>query len=181
MVNQLRSETTGSFANAVDIRLGATRPIYRVASWVPAGVALQALSSSDARRWPKKVGATASIPASYRMLCIGPAEWLAIGCESGPRVSDLAPLAVVKLTEGFACIELFGEAVGDLLTSVCALDVHLAGFAVDTCARTRLAGIAVVLDRHSSEEFACYAPRSYLNYLLAALRESARSLINVRF
>lgn len=175
MASPLQSGAAAPLANAIDIRVGPQRPIYRVASWTLAGPELQALTSHSARRWPEKVGTTTSLSASCRLLCIGPAEWLAIGCE--PPLADPLSLAVMELTEGFARIDLLGKGDEELLMSVCGLDVSLAAFAPDTCARTRLAGIPAILDRHSAEEFVCYVPRSFFSYLSAALFDAA----NMRF
>lgn len=96
--------------------------------------------------------------ASFRVLRVGPAEWLAIGCESPLRVSDTAPFTIVDLTDAFVQVEIVGEAVEELLMGLCGLDVHRAAFAPGTCARTQFASVAVVLDRHGAEEFACYVP-----------------------
>lgn len=177
MLSQAESAGAGSHANAIDIRVGAEPPIYRVVSWAPTSIALEALAIHGRRGWPEKVGATVSISTVCRVLCIGPSEWLAIGGESGPPIPE--PFAVVELFDAFANIELLGTAVEELLTSLCGLDVCPSAFPPDTCARTRLAGVAVVLDRCGAEEFACYVSRSYLNYLLAALHECARGVMHV--
>jgi heterotetrameric sarcosine oxidase gamma subunit len=175
MASPPRSEIAVSQPAAVQIRLRTRCPIHRLVSYNSASALVCEPGSSCTRRLPTKVGAAAWMSASYRVLCIGPAEWLAIGCEPESKEPELAPLMSVDLSEAFVPIELLGERVEEVLSGVCGLDVHLMSFASDTCARTRLAGVAVVLDRLSPKKFECYVPRSYLSYMLAVFGESARA------
>ena len=125
-----------------------------------------------------KVGLTALGP--FRVLCTGPAEWLAIGSDSEPLEKLLplleiapAPLVCINLTDGLAHVQLSGAAIVDSVSSLCALDLNPVAFPPDTCARARFAGLPVIIDRRTPDAFDCYVVSSYLSYLLACLQDTA--------
>lgn len=157
----------------IRIHLGAERPIYRVNSWATARETREAVVSGTSGRWPDKVGHVSRAPANGVILCVGPAEWLAIGCDDEAAFARVPPLSVSDVSESTATIDLRGGDGVDLLMSVCGLDLDEAEFVAGSCARTRLAGITVVLYRQSPDRFECFLPRSYASYLLAVLRESS--------
>jgi sarcosine oxidase subunit gamma len=131
---------------------------------------------ADAHALPRTPGAVAISPARARALCIGPAEWFLVNCDPHALALPGEQCAIVEQTGAFACIQIVGPAVEDLLARVCALDMREESFRVGTCGRTRLAGIAAILDRRAPHELDSYVPRSYVSYLLAALNEAARSM-----
>jgi heterotetrameric sarcosine oxidase gamma subunit len=62
-------------------------------------------------------------------------------------------------------------AVCEVLARSCGVDFER--FAVDTCRRTRLANIAVVIDRRAAERCDLYLARSYSPYLRDYLEDAA--------
>lgn len=156
---------------AIVIRPAVRRSLYRVTSHL--STVPMRLRSSTGAAWPCKVGASIPASADCRILVIGPTEALAICSE------PLLPLradnlhVTVDMTDGFAPIEIVGREVTDLLASVCSLDFDASVFRPDSCARTHLAGVAVILDRLSADHFTCYVARSYSSYVMACLAKAA--------
>lgn len=158
----------------------AIRPAARtvlhhvVALQLPDSCSGASIGEQQSHAWPLQVGSTLSISQSRRILCVGPAEWVAVGF-ADLSVDAIAMIAV-EVTQGFAQLHLSGERVEALLCGVCGLDVCVQAFAPGTCARTSLAGIRTLIERRGSLAFDCYIPRSYLSYVLAALRECERAI-----
>jgi heterotetrameric sarcosine oxidase gamma subunit len=173
MRNPLIVERAEAPRDAVDIQVNEGEVIHRVTAWESSIADLPAVPMNFAQSWPRNVGAVAAVSPSCRILCIGPRDWLVVGGEWDAAIGKTAPVAVVELGEGLTRVDLRGTAVEEFLSSVCGVDFHTSVFAPESCVRTRVAGIAAILDRRGPDKFACYVARSYLGYLLAALRESA--------
>lgn len=145
-------------STSLRIEVGCRRPLLSVRSWNPTDV-----------RLPTTVGTVIAGPP--RVLCIGPSYWLVIG---GSMVAE--SLSCVDLSDGLAAVEISGSICSDLFSGVCALDFHPLVFRVNTCCRTRFAGLPVIIDRRSEGEFDCYVSSSYLAYLFAVLRDGTAKL-----
>jgi heterotetrameric sarcosine oxidase gamma subunit len=106
-----------------------------------------------------------------RALSISPCEWLLIDMRA-PGTLPPAWGVLVDCTAGYARFALRGAAVRDVFARGCGLDFD--SFAANTCARTRLANLAVVLDCRTAEgRFDLYFPRSYASYLRGYLEDAA--------
>jgi heterotetrameric sarcosine oxidase gamma subunit len=165
-------------ADPVEVALGAPRAISRVVSWVRTNEELDVADQEPWRKWPRRVGETSRC-GRHRVLCMGPREWLIVCAEPAQPLMQSASSAVIDLADGLECVELRGHAVEELLASVCSLNLHVHGFPVDSCARTRVAGIGAILDRVGKQRFDCYVSRSYLTHLQGALKEAASGLRHI--
>lgn len=156
------------------------RAILRVQSWAPADSPAQLPGLLGARA--RSVHGDALDLGEARALCVGPADWLLVSATlsaaSLRRQAGIeAPgneFSVVDLTHGLAVIEAGGDAVRDVLSKGCALDLHADRFRAGQSYRTRFAKIAAVLDRPDERpRFELYVARSYQSYLQAWLRDAA--------
>jgi heterotetrameric sarcosine oxidase gamma subunit len=160
----------------LDVHMAMSRAAHRIVALGSGTEIPPLLADEQSLELPRRVGAVvAARPAGY-VLCLGPAEWLAVGCGHVLRSTPADALAVVEVSDGMCEIELQGRAVDELLMSACGLDLSVSSFATSSCARTRFAGVAVVLVRHSVDGFSCHVARSHLSYVLAVLRERAQGL-----
>jgi len=121
-----------------------------------------------AQGWPRAVGASTAPAARCSVFCLGPAEWWIVG--NLPPVPEIESLVLVEITGAVAVARLRGPGAEDVLSCYCGLNLSRSVFPVASCARTRLGAIAVTIHRLSEVEFDCYAARSHMGYLLAALR-----------
>jgi heterotetrameric sarcosine oxidase gamma subunit len=160
----------------LDVHMAMSRGAQRIVALGAAADIPPLLANEQSLDLPRRVGAVIAVRPSGYVLCLGPAEWLAVGCGHVSHSATAGGLVVVEVSDGVCEIELRGRAVEELLMSACGLDLCVSSFAASSCARTRFAGVAVVLVRHSVDGFSCYVARSHLNYVLAVLRERTQGL-----
>src|SRR5438552_6596109 len=103
--------------------------------------------------WPKETGAVAS--GRVDITCVGPTDWLVVTTDldvsSWLHHIDAAfqgtEFRATNVSQAFACIELDGSEVGDILAKGCALDIHPSRLPPGRSARTRFAGMPMLLRR----------------------------------
>lgn len=130
--------------------------------------------------WPKATGAVAT--GGYAdILCTGPTDWLIISTDP-----DIEPL-LERLREAFECsayratnmssalrrTQIEGTHARALLSKGCGLDVHPRTFPPGRCARTRLAGMPVIVRSTGESTFQCIVAASYGDYLDSWLADAA--------
>lgn len=160
------------------------RAILRVQSWAPVDAPVQLPGLLGARG--RSVHSDAIDLGEARALCVGPADWLLVSAtlsaESLRRQVGFEAsgneFSVVDLTHGLAVIEARGDAIRDVLSKGCALDLHPDRFRAGQSHRTRFAKIAAVLDfpldcPGERPSFELYIASSYQSYLHAWLRDAA--------
>jgi sarcosine oxidase, subunit gamma len=153
--------------------------IIRVQSWDVAASAPSAINQLVDATWPRDVGTVAS--GLVDVLCVSPTEWLIVGADPNSGllheklVSALleAPLRAIDISQGFACLGFEGPDAREFLLKGCSLDLHPDRFPATRCARTRFAGVPVVLRCRSDAEFEAIVPASYTNYLLAWIADAS--------
>lgn len=152
--------------------------IVRVQTWDPSAKAPSKVEQALGVAWPQKTGAVASGRAD--IVCLGPTDWLVIA-------TDSAAALLHRLDEGFAAsvfratnvsdalsrVEIRGPAARTLLAKGCSLDLHPARFAPGHSARTRFAGMPVIVRCFSELAFECIVTRSYADYLLCWLTDAS--------
>ncbi len=157
------------------------RCVLRLKSWFPVASGHLQPVTLCGRELSRQPGAIQVVP-DIQVLCLGPGEWLAVSTtEAGPRVrarmsSELAAggLGMVDLTEGLGPLEVSGARAAELLSKGCGLDFDPDVFRPETCARTRLAQVPVVVVRgDGTTRFELYVSRSYLSYLTAWVEDAA--------
>jgi heterotetrameric sarcosine oxidase gamma subunit len=109
-----------------------------------------------------------------RILCTAPGEWLAVVPEANAArlQGELAPqlaresLALLDMSAALVTLKVTGSNLLRVFSQSCGLDFEPRRFPADTCARTRFARIAVLIDcRSAGQEYDLYVSRSYSAYL----------------
>ena len=116
-----------------------------------------------------------------RSLWFGPDRWLLVSdTRSATEIIDLCNQALgdvlhnaVDYSSGLAVSRLSGPGASRLLATGAGIDLRPHRFPVGSCARTRLAQVAVVIVAEAEEIYDVYVDRSYEVYLADWLAESA--------
>ena len=157
------------------------RALLRVQTWQinapPPAEAEQLLGS----KWQSAVGTVVALgDADTQLLCMGPTDWLLLAPAHGidrrlPALTAALAASLYRVTNVSSALTrlgLTGPHARTVLSKVCALDMHAVAFPAGRCARTRLAGIPVVLHCQDSDAFEAIVAASYRDYLLAWLRDA---------
>jgi sarcosine oxidase, subunit gamma len=153
--------------------------IIRVQTWDTAASVPPAVEQVLGVGWPVSVGTVAR--GLGNIICVGPTDWLVIGSDpdatSWLERLDAAfagsSFRATNVSQALARIELNGPEVRDLLSKGCALDLHSSQFRPDHSARTRLAGMPVIVHCIAADRFECIVTLSYAGYLLAWLADAS--------
>jgi len=156
--------------------------ILRVQSWDLKAVLPPGIEPLLGVTWPRVTGVVETGRAD--VLCVGPTDWLTI--TSGTMDSQLllnvdgalqgSTFRATDVSCALARIEIQGPHSRRLLSKACALDVHSSKFPPGRVARTRFAGVPVVVRCKHDTEFECIVARSHHDYLLAWLHDAAAEL-----
>ncbi len=153
--------------------------ILRVQSWNALEQVPLQLEQTLGVRWPSTTGSVARGHAE--IVCVGPADCLVIASHPDPRAL-LQPLAAAfqgsafRLTNvscALARIRIEGSSVRDLLSKACALDFDPQAFPLDRSARSRFAGMPVVVRCVKPNCFECIVSLSYADHLNSWLADAA--------
>src|ERR1700722_12864793 len=132
---------------------------------------------------PQKSGAVARGRAD--IVCLGPTDWLVIAADPEP-IGLLQRLDVAfeasafrgtDVSHALTRIEIDGPDARALLAKGCSLDLHPARFTPGRCARTRFAGMPVIVRCTGISTFECIVTRSYADYLLCWLSDAAMEFL----
>lgn len=85
--------------------------------------------------------------------------------------------AVTDISDSLATIAIEGTLAVAVLARGCGIDLASEAFGNFACARTRLAGLAVVLRRVTSEKYECSVDRSAAQWLYEWLEDVAGGLV----
>jgi heterotetrameric sarcosine oxidase gamma subunit len=155
--------------------------IARVQTWgvdAPVPPAVEQLLGFS---WPRETGAVAGGPGLATVIVVGPSEWLVCYAER-PRPALAAELnaafmetsyRATDVSQALVRVQIGGAAAYRLLGKGCSLDLDTTLFAVGRSARTRLAGIPVVISRTGDFSFDCLLTRSHGEYFGAWLEDAA--------
>lgn len=128
----------------------------------------------------KRLGALE--PRQWQILPLGPGDWLIISdsltaSSLRDRVADAAggaTFVIVDMTDAFKVLEVRGAVARDVLAKGCGLDFHPSVFAPGRSARTRFAGMPVLIAcLGEPDSFELRVPRSYEWYLHEWLTDAA--------
>jgi sarcosine oxidase subunit gamma len=153
--------------------------IIRVQSWDSAVSAPPAAEQVVGVDWPKSAGAVAY--GRGDIICVGLTDWLVIAPDLDAAswlqrldaAFDGGPFRATNVSQAFARLEIDGPEVRDLLAKGCSLDLHPSQFAPGRSARTRFAGMPVIVHCTAATLFECIVTLSYSDYLLAWLDDAA--------
>jgi sarcosine oxidase subunit gamma len=116
-----------------------------------------------------------------RSLWLGPDRWLLVSDTITPErmlemcARELAGIVhnAVDYSAALAVFRLTGPAARELLATGTGTDLRPIKFPVNSCCRTRLAQVAVVIVADAPQVFDIYIDRSYQAYLAKWIRESS--------
>lgn len=151
-----------------------TCTIVRVQSWEV---------SKSAPSQVEQVVGVACARESVEIVCVGPADWLVIAREAArlPLLESLgeafrdSTFRATDVSAALVRIRIEGEGTLQVIAKACSLDLDPQAFAVGASARTRFAGLAVVLRRLGPSVFECMVSLSLRDYLMAWLDDAAES------
>jgi sarcosine oxidase subunit gamma len=156
---------------AVEVSILAPRTVLLLKSYLPEVVRGKAAVRVAGEELPVQVGTIRLGPP--RILCLGPAEWWAVGQDSGSwslegvRADGQAQgLTLCEMTPGLSPFQVLGAGARALLAKGCGLDLPSGVFGLRSCARTRFAQVSAVIDYvQSPDRFELYVGRSYADYI----------------
>jgi sarcosine oxidase subunit gamma len=154
--------------------------IIRVQAWdceLPAPSVVEQLLDIA---WPTATGAV--VNGGYAdILCTGPADWLMVSTDP-----DIEPLLerlqkafehsayrATNMSSALRRTQIEGTHARALLSKGCGLDIHPQTFPPGRCARTRFAGIPVIVRCTEESAFQCIVAASYVEYLDSWLADAA--------
>ena len=152
--------------------------IIRIQSWDSAAIAPSAVEDNLAVAWPKKTGAVAS--GRVDIICVGPMDWLVLAADPD-AISRLhqfdtlfqgSTFRATNVSQALIRIQIGGTEVRDLLAKGCSIDLDPPLFPPGRSARTRFAGMPVIVRcvRHST--FELIVTLSYADYFLSWLDDA---------
>jgi sarcosine oxidase subunit gamma len=153
--------------------------IIRVQTWDCGGAEPAKVERVVGISWPQETGAVAN--GRGNILCTGPSDWLFISGD--PDAAALlqqleeafegSSFRATNVSSALARIELESPEVRALLAKACSLDLHPSRFPPGRCARTRFAGIPVIIHCTRTSTFECIVVISYAEYLNSLLADAA--------
>jgi sarcosine oxidase subunit gamma len=152
--------------------------IIRVQSWNSEALVPPAITEVLGVAWPQKTGTVASGRAY--VLCLGPTDWLVLAVDPDAilwvhRLSAAfqdSTFRVINVSDALVRIQLEGPEVRDLLAKGCSLDLHPPLFPPGRAARTRFAGMPVIVRCTDACSFELLVTQSYADFLLSWLADA---------
>src|ERR1700728_1463729 len=159
-------------------RLLAPCSIIRIQTWDSKAIVSSTVEEVVGVTWPHNTGAVATGRA--KVICVGPTDWLVIVADLNAiewlqqlkAAFEDSPFRATDVSQALARIEIEGPEVRDLLAKGCGLDLHPSRFAPGRSARTRLAGMPVVICCRGGSKFECIVTLSYAEFLLSWLADA---------
>jgi sarcosine oxidase subunit gamma len=153
--------------------------IIRVQTWDGGASAPPRVEQVMGIPWPQEAGAVANGRAD--ILCTGPSDWWVLS--SDPDAATLlkqfegafegSAFRATDLSQGMAHFEIDDPEARVLLAKGCALDLDPTRFSPGRCARTRFAGVPVILRCTQPATFELILASSYRDYLILWLMDAA--------
>ena len=152
--------------------------ILRVQTWDSKAMAPTVIEDLLERSRPRTTGAVES--GCAEMICVGPADWLVIAAEADATkwldrfasAFDGRAFRASDVSDALARFEITGSDVRDLLAKGCSLDLHSPLFPAGRSARTRFAGMPVIVRSIDTYRFELIVEQSYVDYLRAWLADA---------
>jgi sarcosine oxidase subunit gamma len=155
------------------------RSIIRVQTWDSQAAAPSTVEQALGIAWPHETGACLS--GRVDIICTGPADWLVIvpdpdGAELLQQLDEAfmgSPFRATNVSQALARIEIDGPDARVLLAKGCSLDLYPSCFPPGRCARTRFAGMPIIVRCIQQFTFECIVTSSYADYLRSWLTDAA--------
>ena len=154
--------------------------IIRVQTWDSEAIPPSAVEEVLGVAWPKQNGAVAR--GRVDVIWVGPTDWLVVADDPEATVWQQrldttfqgSNFRTTNVSQAFVRVSINGlSEVRDLLAKGCALDLYPALFPPDRAARTRFAGMPVILNCTGASTFQCIVQLSYADFLLAWLADAS--------
>jgi sarcosine oxidase, subunit gamma len=153
--------------------------LIRVQSWGLEAQVPRKVQDALGISWPRETGTSAS--GDVDVLCIGPTDWLAVSADPD-SAGLLRTLSDAFAGTGFRATDLScaltrirveGAHARVVLSKGCSVDLHPQLFFPGRSARTRFAGMPVLIRCTGVASFECIVARSYTQYLESWLADAA--------
>jgi sarcosine oxidase, subunit gamma len=152
--------------------------IFRIQTWDSHAIAPPAVEEVLGLAWPRKSGLIARGRAD--VICLGPTDWLAVALHPDPTILERwlhesledSSFRATNVSQALLRIEVGGSDVRDLLAKGCALDLYPPLFPPGRAARTRFAGMPVIVRCTGTSSFELVVTQSYADYLIAWLEDA---------
>jgi sarcosine oxidase subunit gamma len=152
--------------------------IFRIQTWDNEAIAPPAAEEVLGVAWPRKSGLIASGRAD--VICLSPTDWLVVAVDPDPTILERwlhesledSSFRATNVSQALARIEVDGIGLRDLLAKACSLDLHPPLFPPGRAARTRFAGMPVILRCTGTSTFELIVTRSYADFLLSWLDDA---------
>jgi sarcosine oxidase, subunit gamma len=153
--------------------------IIRVQTWDAEALVPSGLERSLGIAWPRHTGSV--VNGRVDIICIGPTDWLVM--DGNPDATQLmnvlaeafgeSVFRATNVSQSLVRIGVDGPPARELLSKGCSLDLHPSRFAPGRAARTRFAGMPVIVRCTQESTFECIVASSYGEYLVAWLTDAA--------
>ncbi len=166
---------SGREFSADGVKVAVLAPSHRLALRAPEK-SLAALSKALAVKLPASPKSSV-IKGSRSALWLGPDEWLIIDDGGKDPLADCARVKVLHSAVGVSHrnvgISVTGRRATETINAGCPQDLSLGAFPVGACSRTILGKVEIVLLRTADDAFRVECWRSFSDYVLTFLADSA--------
>ena len=152
--------------------------VIRVQGWDREALVPSAVTVLLGAAWPHETGTV--VTGRAEVICVGPTDWLLIAGDTEAtswleRIDAAFEGSIFRATDisqALTRVLISGPEVRDLLAKGCSLDLHPPLFPAGRVARTRFAGMAVIVCCTGTAAFELIVTRSYSEYLLSWLADA---------
>lgn len=152
--------------------------IVRIQTWDSAAIAPAAVTEVFGVTWPQKTGTV--VCGRVDIICVGPTDWLVLATDPDAtpwlhRLDALFQASTYRATnvsQALIRIEIDGPEMRDLLAKGCSLDLHPPLFPPGRAARTRFAGMSVIVRCTGTSKFQLIVTQSYADFALSWLADA---------
>jgi sarcosine oxidase subunit gamma len=153
--------------------------IIRIQSWDSEGRAPATVNDIFGVAWPQKTGTVAS--GRVDIICVGPTDWLVLAADPDAAswlhqfdtLFQGSTFRATNVSQALVRFQTEGPEVRDLLAKGCSIDLHPPHFPPGRSARTRFAGMPVIVHCTGPSTFECIVTLSYADYLRSWLADAA--------
>lgn len=152
--------------------------IIRVQSWDSEALAPSAVAEILGVAWPQKTSTVTH--GRVDIICVGPTDWLVLAADPNTTrwlnrlraAFQGSTFRSTNVSQALVRIEIDGPEIRDLLAKGCSLDLHPPLFPPGRSARTRFAGMPVILRCTGTCSFELIVTQSYTDFLLSWLTDA---------
>jgi sarcosine oxidase subunit gamma len=152
--------------------------MIRIQSWDSEALAPATVNDVFGVAWPQKTGTVAS--GRVDIICLGPTDWLVLAADPDATswlhqfdaLFQGSAFWATNVSQALIRIQTEGPEVRDLLAKGCSIDLHPPLFPPGRSARTRFAGMPVIVRCVRDSTFELIVTLSYADYFLSWLDDA---------